>query len=143
MIDSVDYIKYHGYISEIRDNVDDNYIWFDIGQKEQYKDKNGVDRTNLSFFSARIYKEYMYKINLEVGKDIYVKGIPKGYIDKKGYRQNYIHVLEINGIDINKEPTLNEDGYWNGIRIPTEKEPMSKEEQEEIDKLIKECIGDD
>ena len=44
---------------------------------------------------------------------------------------------------INKEPTLNEDVYWNGIKIPTEKEPMSKEEQEEIDKLIKECIGED
>jgi hypothetical protein len=73
-----------------------NYIWFDIGQKEQYKDKNGVDRTNLSFFSAIIYKEYMYKINLEVGKDIYVKGIPKGYIDKKEFLINTRNSTKIN-----------------------------------------------
>lgn len=54
MKDLVDYIKYHGYITSIRDNVDKNYIWFDICQKELYKDKNGEDKNNLSFFSARM-----------------------------------------------------------------------------------------
>lgn len=34
MKDLVDYIKYHGYITSIRDNVDNDYIWFDICQKE-------------------------------------------------------------------------------------------------------------
>ena len=98
MKEIVDYIKYHGTITSIRNNVDKDYIWFDICQKEIYKDKNGVDRNNLSFFSARIYIEYSYKIDLKIGKDVYVEGIPKGYIDKKGYRQNYIHVLHINAI---------------------------------------------
>lgn len=58
MKDLVDYIKYHEYITSIRDNVDNDYIWFDICQKEPYKDKYGMDRTNLSFFSARMYVEY-------------------------------------------------------------------------------------
>ena len=41
MKDLVDYIKYHGVITNIRDKVDKDYIWFDICQKELYKDKNG------------------------------------------------------------------------------------------------------
>ena len=69
MKDLVDYIKYHGYITSIRDKVDKDYIWFDICQKELYKDKNGKDKNNLSFFSARMYIEYSYKIELRVGKD--------------------------------------------------------------------------
>ena len=84
MKDLVDYIKYHGRITRIRNNVDKDYIWFDICQKELYKDKNGEDKNNLSFFSARIYIEYSHKIELRVGKDVYVEGIPKGYIDKNG-----------------------------------------------------------
>lgn len=111
MKDMADYIKYHGTISSIKDKVDKDYIWFDICQKEPYKDSNGRDKVNLSFFSARMYIEYSNKIDLKVGKDVYVRGIPKGYVDKKGHRQNYIHVLEINGIEINKEPLLYQDGY--------------------------------
>ena len=102
MKDLVDYIKYHGYITSIRDNVDKDYIWFDICQKELYKDKNGEDKYNLSFFSARMYIEYSHKIELRIGKDVYVEGIPKGYVDKNGHRQNYIHVLKINEIVVNK-----------------------------------------
>lgn len=82
----VDYIKYYGVIISIRNNVDKDYIWFDICQKEPYKDKNGVDRTNLSFFSARMYVEYTHKIELRVGKNVCVEGIPKGYVDKNGRR---------------------------------------------------------
>ena len=134
-----DYIKYHGVITNIRDNVDKDYIWFDICQKEIYKDKNGMDRTNLSFFSARMYMEYSNKIDLSIGKDVYVRGIPKGYVDKKGHRQNYIHVLEINGIEISKEPPLYKDGYWNGKKI--EKVETTKEEQEELQRLIDEIVG--
>lgn len=129
MKDLVDYIKYHGYITSIRDKVDKDYIWFDICQKEIYKDKNGMDRNNLSFFSARLYIEYTYKIELRVGKDVYVEGIPKGYIDKNGHRQNYIHVLQINGMEVKKEPPLYGDGYWDGKKIPTEEEPLTEEDK--------------
>ena len=121
MKEIVDYIKYHGIITSIRNNVDKDYTWFDICQKETYKDKNG----------ARSYIEYSYKIDLKIGKDVYVEGIPKGYIDKKGYRQNYIHVLHINGIEVIKELPLYSNGYWNGKKIPTEIEPWNLDDPEE------------
>ena len=139
MKDMVDYIKYHGTISSIRDKVDKDYIWFDICQKEPYKDINGRDKVNLSFFSARMYIEYSNKINLSIGKDVYVRGIPKGYVDKKGYRQNYIHVLDINGLEVNKEPPLYGDGYWNGQKIEDSK--ASPEEIAEMERLINEITG--
>lgn len=139
MKDMVDYIKYHGTISSIRDKVDKDYIWFDICQKKTYKDINGGDKVNLSFFSARMYIEYSNKINLSIRKDVYVRGIPKGYVDKKGYRQNYIHVLEINGIEISKESPLYQDGYWNGKKI--EKVEATKEKQEELQRLLDEIVG--
>ena len=139
MKDLVDYIKYHGYITSIRANVDKDYIWFDICQKEFYKDKNGEDKYNLSFFSARMYIEYSNKIELRIGKDVYVEGIPKSYVDKKGHRQNYIHVLNINEIVVNKEPPLYGDEYWNGQKIPTGDEPLTEEDikiQKELEEII-------
>jgi len=135
----VDYIKYHGYITSIRNNVDKDYIWFDICQKEFYKDKNGEDKYNLSFFSARMYIEYSNKIELRVGKDVYVEGIPKGYVDKNGHRQNYIYVLKINEIVVNKEPPVYSDEYWNGQKIPTGDEPLTEEDikiQKELEEII-------
>ena len=131
----MDYIKYHGTITNIRDNVDKNYIWFDICQNQIYKDSNGNDRTNLSFFSARIYHEYFIKTNLKVGDEIYVIGIPKGYVDKNNLRQNYIHVLGLNGIEIKKEP-INE--YWNGKKI--EIRPPTVDELKEFDELLKDFM---
>ena len=95
--------------------------------------------SKLILFSARMYIEYSNEIDLKVGKDVYVRGIPKEYVDKKGYRQNYIHVLEINGIEISKEPPLYQDGYCNGKKI--EKVEATKEEQEELQRLIDEIVG--
>ena len=135
MKELIDYIKYHGVISNIRDKLDDSYVWIDICQKERFKDKNGMDRTNLSFFSARIYQEYFIKTNLKVGDEIYVIGIPKGYVDKNNLRQNYIHVLELNGIEIKKEP-INE--YWNGKKI--EIRPPTVNELKEFDELLKDFM---
>ena len=135
MKELIDYIKYHGVISNIRDKLDDLYVWIDICQKERFKDKNGMDRTNLSFFSARIYQEYFIKTNLKVGDEIYVIGIPKGYVDKNNLRQNYIHVLELNGIEIKKEP-INE--YWNGKKI--EIRPPTVNELKEFDELLKDFM---
>ena len=135
MKELIDYIKYHGVISNIRDKLDDSYVWIDICQKERFKDKNGMDRTNLSFFSARIYQDYFLKTNLKVGDEIYVIGIPKGYVDKNNLRQNYIHVLELNGIEIKKEP-INE--YWNGQKI--EIRPPTVDELKEFDELLKDFM---
>ena len=131
----IDIIKYHGVIASIRDKLDASYVWIDICQKERFKDKNGMDRTNLSFFSARIYQEYFIKTNLKVGDEIYVIGIPKGYVDKNNLRQNYIHVLELNGIEIKKEP-INE--YWNGQKV--EIRPPTVNELKEFDELLKDFM---
>ena len=79
-------------------------------------------------------------INLKVGKDVYVRGIPKGYVDKKGYRQNFIHVTEYNGINIdgNLANQFGEDTdgtqLWHGVRC--EKTPMTEEEEKEIQEIL-------
>lgn len=139
-----DRITYHGEITSIRDNVDDKFIWFDIKQDNITK-KDGKVINNPSFFSARIYKEF--KDQLVLHEEIYVKGIPSGYVDKKGIRQNYIHVDTINDTKIkndlieNKIIDYDTDGVmlWNGKRC--ESIPASKEEQEEMKRLIDEAIG--
>lgn len=144
-MNNIDFISYHGTITSIRDNVDDKYIWFDIGKYENYVDKDGIKKTNPSFFSARIYRHTKYTLNLN--DEIYVKGVPKGYVDKNGYRQNYIHVNEINNSPI-CEDTLDKtidydiDGVmlWHGKRC--ESIQASKEEQEEIKRLMREITGD-
>ena len=142
----IDRITYHGVITSIRNNVDDKFIWFDIKQDNIIK-KDGKVINNPSFFSARIYKEY--KDLIVIHEEIYVKGIPGGYIDKKGIKQNYIHVDVINDVKVKNELIENNtisydsDGVmlWNGKRC--ESTPLSKKEEEKIDKLIKEVIGVD
>ena len=142
----IDRITYHGVITSIRNNVDDKFIWFDIKQDNIIK-KDGKVINNPSFFSARIYKEY--KDLIVIHEEVYVKGIPGGYIDKKGIKQNYIHVDVINDVKVKNELIENNtisydsDGVmlWNGKRC--ESTPLSKKEEEEIDKLIKEVIGVD
>ena len=82
-----DYILVHGIISNIKDNVDKDYIWFDITRNEYYKDKEGKIKNNPSFFSARINKSLKNKYILDSNIEVVIKGIPKGFIDKRGYRQ--------------------------------------------------------
>ena len=142
----IDRITYHGEITSIRDNIDNKFIWFDIKQDNIIK-KDGKVINYPSFFSARIYKEYKDLIKLH--EEVYVKGIPGGYVDKKGIKQNYIHVDVIDDVKVKNELIENNiisydtDGVmlWHGKRC--EAIPMSKEEQEEFDKLIKDAIGDD
>ena len=98
-----DYILVHGKIINIKNNVDDKYIWFDISKDEYYKDKDGYMKNKPSFFSARISKILSNKYILDTNIEVVVKGIPKGFIDKKGYRQNYIHVTELNVCNLNED----------------------------------------
>lgn len=143
-----DYILVHGKIINIKNNVDDKYIWFDIAKDEYFKDKDGNLKNYPSFFSARIPKTISNKYILDTNIEIVVKGIPKGYLDKNGYRQNYIHATEINGVETN-EDILNQvisydtDGImlWNGKRC--ESIPTTKEEQLELQKMINEICGKD
>lgn len=75
-----DYILVHGKIINIKNNVDDKYIWFDISKDEYYKDKDGHIKNNPSFFSARISKILSNKYILDTNIEVVVKGIPKGLL---------------------------------------------------------------
>ena len=143
-MDIQDYILVHGIITSIKDNVDNKFIWFDIRKDEYYKDKDGKMKNNPSFFSVRVSKNMKYKLDINI--EIIVKGIPKGFVDKNGYRQNYIHATDINGLETNKYDEIisyDTDGVmlWNGKRC--ESIPMSKEEQEEIDKMFEAKVSGD
>ena len=139
----VDYITYHGSVTNIRNNVDEDYIWFDICQNEIYM-KDGRSKTNPSFFSARLYKSYMNKINLRINMFVYVKGIPKGYVDKYGHRQNYIHIIEINGSNVsnllNNKYYKDEYGneYWDGQLITSTEDDTGESQRllNEINDLL-------
>lgn len=140
MDDYKDFITYSGNITSIRKNVDKKYIWFDIGKIESYEDQDGKARTNPSYFSARIYKCYENKFNISLNDKVCVLGIPKGYVDKKGYRQNYIHVTEYNGINIDDNlvdqfgEDTDETPLWHGKRC--EKIPMTEEEEKEFQEIL-------
>ena len=60
-----DYILVHGKIINIKNNVDDKYIWFEISKDEYYKDKEGNVKNSPSFFSARINKSLRNKIPIQ------------------------------------------------------------------------------
>ena len=94
--------------------------------------------------SAKIPKESSQRYDLNINIDVLVRGIPKGYVDKKGYRQNYIQVNEINDIKIDKiieeKYYIDEDDneYWNGKLIPeTEPWNMNDPEQKELSDWLK------
>ena len=138
-----DYILVHGKIINIKNNVDDKYIWFDISKDEYYKDKDGHMKNNPSFFSVRISKILSNKYILDTNIEVVVKGIPKGFIDKKGYRQNYIHVTELNGCNLNEdifEKIIDYDKddvmLWHGKRC--ESSPYSDDEINELEELLRE-----
>lgn len=143
-----DYILVHGKIINIKNNVDEKYIWFDISKDEYFKDKDGKLKNYPSFFSARISKTIANKYILDTNIEIVVKDIPKGYLDKYGYRQNYIHVTEINGVNTNEDVINNIISYdtdgvmlWNGKRC--ESIPTTLEEQLEIQEMINKICGKD
>lgn len=137
------FITYSGNVTSVRKNVDNKYIWFDIGKMEAYTDKDGNVKTNPSFFSARIYKCYENKIRIELNEKVIVRGIPKGYVDKKGLKQNYIHITEINGLVLNKEIpdqviSYDNDGImlWHNKRC--ENKSLSDKENKEFEEILRE-----
>ena len=142
-----DFIVFNGVVTSIRDNYDNEFVYFDIGKYETYVDKGGIMKTNPFFFSARMYKSYMDKIGLSINMQVCVKGIPKGYIDKKGYRQNYIQVTEINSIHINKDIAIKYGYDTDGVEIydgkRCERLEATPEEQAEMERMIRDIVGDD
>ena len=145
-----DYILVHGTIINIKDNVDKDYIWFDISNDNYYKDKDGKIKNNPSFFSARINKKLKDKYILKTNIEVVIKGIPKGFLDKNGYRNNFIHVTDLDGIEMDKDMLdkiidYDSDGVmlWHGKRcestpLDDEDKKFLKEWNEFLDKLDKE-----
>lgn len=135
-----------GNISSINENVEEKYTWFDICQNNTYKDKEGKDVKETSFFSAKINKEKLKDLSLfNIGSFVVVEGIPKSYIDKNKVKRFYIFVLNIYDaltykrksqadleIDYDTDGTM----LWNGKRC--EATPPSKEEKQEMDNILSE-----
>lgn len=135
-----------GNISSINENIEDKYTWFDICQNNTYKDKEGKDVKETSFFSAKINKEKLKDLSLfNIGSFIVVEGIPKSYIDKNKVKRFYIFVLNIYDaltykrksqadleIDYDTDGTM----LWNRKRC--EATPPSKEEKQEMDNILSE-----
>jgi len=99
-------------------------------------------KNNPSFFSVRINKSLRNKYIRNTNIEVVIKGIPKGFVDKKRYKQNYIHVTEINGVELNenifkKIISYDTDGVmlWSGKRC--ESEPCTDEELKELEELLK------
>lgn len=135
-----------GYISSINENVEEKYTWFDICQNNTYKDKDGKDVKETSFFSAKINKEKLKDLNIfNIGSFVIVEGIPKSYIDKNNIKRFYIFVLKIyNSLTNKRKSQANlEIEYdtvgtmlWNGKRCVAT--PPSEEEIKEMEKILNE-----
>lgn len=141
----IDNMTIEGNISRINDNPDDNYIWFDICKNEKYKDANGNEQVQTSFFSGRIDRKKTINNELfKKGSWIIAKGIPKSYI-KNNNKIVYMLVLDLldpRNINKNKEGSpkfgYDTDGVmlWNGKRC--ESVEPTPEEQKEMDDLLSE-----
>lgn len=133
-----------GNISSINENIDEKYTWFDICQNNTYKNKEGLDVNEASFFTAKINKEKLKNLNLfNIGSYVVLQGIPKSYIDKNKIKRFYIYVLEIYDALTYKKNSKNQlvidydsDGVmvWNGNRC--EVIPPTEEEKREMDEIL-------
>ena len=59
-----DYILVHGKIINIKNNVDEKYIWFDISKDEYFKDKDGKLKTIHPFLVPEYLKQLPINIFL-------------------------------------------------------------------------------
>lgn len=57
-----DYILVHGKIINIKNNIDDKYIWFDIAKDEYFKDKDG----NLKNYPSFLVPEYLKQLQINI-----------------------------------------------------------------------------
>lgn len=104
-------------------------------------------KSNIVYASLKVYKD-LYENNVDLfilDKNVYVKGYLNSYSDKNKTIHNYVTVTKIESYDfINTTgPVIEKDCdgvmLWNGKRC--EAIPASKEEQEEMKRLINEVIG--
>jgi hypothetical protein len=90
-----------------------NWVTFKLCVNKKYKDKNGQDQQDSSWFECKSNSENMSKILLTHVKDkmgVLVKGVPKAkaYISSNGTAESVIEVLVTN-FDILTYPRLPEE----------------------------------
>lgn len=137
-----------GNISRIN-RCEEKYIWFDICKNEKYITKIGEKKNESSFFSCKIDKNRIKDESIfKIGAWVVVSGIPKSYLDKNGYKQFNIFVLEIEDAKVyNKKDTQDDetisydtDGVmlWHGKRC--ESTEASLEEIKEMEEIINRLV---
>ena len=125
------------YIASIR-----NGIYYLLGREDELVDCD-IDYSLWPGISNATIDDNKYILDTNI--EVVVKGIPKGFIDKKGYRQNYIHVTELNGCNLNEdifEKIIDYDKddvmLWHGKRC--ESSPYSDDETNELEELLNQLI---
>ena len=78
-----DYILVHGKIINIKNNVDDKYIWFEISKDEYYKDKDGHIKKPILFLVLKYLKFYLINIFLILVLKLLLKEYQKDSLIKK------------------------------------------------------------
>lgn len=126
-------------------NILINYKYVTLGLTCKKYSPN--EKNNVVYASLKVYKD-LYDNNkglFIMGKNVYVKGYLNSYSDKNKTIHNYVTVTKIESYDfINTTGPVIEKDYdgvmlWNGKRC--ESIPPTKEEKEEMDRLINEVIG--
>lgn len=90
-----------GNISQIKEEKENingrKYLFFDICQNNKYVTKEGEEREDKQYFSFKLYPKELeqYRGLLEVGKWVHILGYIHAYIDKNGFKHNYIVVNQI------------------------------------------------
>ena len=130
-----------GHINNITD-TNNQYIKFSMVSKKYTtsENKNVYVSLNISRELYNIYLDYF-----EIGKKVFVKGYLNSYIDKNKNIKLFISVTDISDNPNNirngrSEPHIRYDPdgvrVWNGKR--EEATPMTEEEQQELEELLKE-----
>ena len=123
--------------------INNKYVTIGLTCKKYSPD----EKNNIVYASLKVYKD-LYDKNIDffiLGKIIYIKGYLNSYSDKKKIIHNYVTVTKIENYDfINSTGPVIERDYdgvmlWNGKRC--ESIPPTKEEKDEMERLINEVIG--
>lgn len=135
-------VKLSGIINNII--LNECYIVIGLTTTKYSKDNSN----NKVYLSLRVYKDLFEnkKGLFLLGKKIYAQGYLNSYADKNKKIVTYVTVTKIEDFDLKGKigPIIGVDydgvETWNGTRI--EYNPATLEEQEEMQKMIDEVIGD-
>lgn len=97
-------------VNEIKEQSNGTkYRYFGLAQNNKYKNKNGEDVKETSFFSLKIYEKDFEKFEklLEVGNYVYVQGYLKSYKDSDNKTQEFKIAKDIR--DLSKDSRISEE----------------------------------